>query len=287
MTGLEFKRMVIGLPQNLADQAAVDAAAALAELLDIELLATFVADSSLHALAGFPAARELRLLDQAWQAIDLERITRDIERTADVARARFAEAVGRRTIRTRFDVVSGAELIASLIRADDIVAIIEPSHPGERITRQFTGLLDAAMATAGAILVVPRHIVRSSGPIVALAAAPEDASIRVGLELAAALKEELVVVASAALQLSAETASAAQRLGVRVRQIAADEAAASTLAPAPLRLQERLRVATQTAHDGARLFSTLQGVPLLAIPPDRAKLAAQGGAAAQGRAVKD
>ena len=43
--------------------------------------------------------------------------------------------------------------MSSLIRAGDIVAIIEPSHPGERITRQLIGPLNAAFDTAAAILV--------------------------------------------------------------------------------------------------------------------------------------
>ena len=38
------KRMVVGLPQGLANRAAVEAAVQLAELLRIELLATFIAD---------------------------------------------------------------------------------------------------------------------------------------------------------------------------------------------------------------------------------------------------
>ena len=161
---LGFKRMLVGLPQSMAGRAAIDAAADLAEFLHIELLATFIADPTLQGLAGFPAMRELRALDQGWQAIDAAQFARDIDHITDIARQRFAETVRSRSIKTGFDVVAGAEMVASLIRADDIVAIIEPTHPGERITRQFTGVLDAALASAAAILVVPGTNPTHDGP---------------------------------------------------------------------------------------------------------------------------
>ncbi len=276
---LGFKRMVLGLPQGLANQAAVDAAADLAEFLQIELLATFVADSTLRTLAGLSAARELRALDQGWQAIDVAQITRDIDRATSLARRRFAESVRSRAIKTSFDVITGAEVMASLIRADDIVAIIEPTHPGERITWQFTGLLEAAFAMAGAVLVVPRRIARTTGPIVTVAADSEDPGIRAALEIAAALNERVVVVTAAGTRLPIKILADAERLGVQVEHIAGSglPADASSLAPASARLQERLRVLTRgvLTDDFPRLFSSLQGIPLLVIEPGRAEAAAE------------
>ncbi len=262
---LGFKRMVVGLPQGLAERAAIDAAADLAEFLQIELLATFIADSTLHALAGLSGARELRVFDQEWQAIDAAQIVRDIDRAASLARRRFSETVRTRAIKTSFDVISGVEVMAALIRADDIVAIIEPGHPGERITRQFTGLLEVAFATAGAVLVVPRRIARTAGPIVTMAAESGDPSIRTALEIAAALKERLVVATRVDTRLPTELLAEAERLGVAVEHI--DSGALPTT-----RLRERMRVLTRSIlTDGAAaLFSSLQGIPLLVIGPDSA-----------------
>lgn len=266
-----FKRMVIGLPQSMTNRAAVDAAAALAEDLHIELLATFLADDSLHTLAGLPAVRELRLLEQGWQAIDFEQIARDIDRAAGVARRRIAEIAGGRAIETHFDIVTGAAMLASKIRADDIVAIIEPAHPGEPITTQFTGLFAAAMATAAAVLVLPHRIARTAGPVVAVAAGPADPSIRVALGLAAALKERLIVLTRFDADMSVELISEANRLGVAVERIAAlgpasDVFTAVSFLPAA---RERLRVVTGSGipDDALRLFSTLRGVPLLVVEP--------------------
>lgn len=274
-----FKRMVVGLPQGLANQAAVDMAADLAEFLHIELLATFIADSALNALAGLSGARELRTLDQGWQPINVAQIMRDIDRAAILAHWRFAASVRSRAIKTSFDVVTGAEVLASLIRADDIVAIIEPTHPGERITRQFTGLLEAAFAMAGAVLVVPRRIVRTAGPIVTVASNSEDPGIRAAMEIAAAVKERLVVVTGAGMRLPIKVLAEAERLGVQVEHIAGSglPADASLPAPASARLQERLRVLSRgvLTDDAHRLFSSLQGIPLLVIEPGRAEAAAE------------
>jgi len=274
-----FKRMVVGLPQSMANRAAVETALDLAEFLNIELLATFVADPTLPTLAGLSGARELRALDQEWQAIDVAQITRDIDHAITVARQRFAESVKSRTMKTSFDIVAGAEVIASLIRADDIVAIIEPIHPGEKITRHFTRLLDAAFETAAAILAVPSRIVRTTGPIMAVATAPEDPSIRVALEIAAALKERLIVVTQPGTLLSPEILADAEQLGVQVEQIAGSGLVANASARAPFSAgpQERLRVVTRSrlADDAPRLFSTLHGVPLLVVELDRAELAAE------------
>jgi hypothetical protein len=262
--GMGFKRVVVGLPQGLADQAAVEAAADLAEFLRIELLATFIADSSLHTLAALSGARELRAFDQRWQAIDAAQIAREIGRATDLARRRFAESVGIRAVKTSFDVVAGAEVMASLIRADDIVAVIEPGHPGERITQQFTRLLEAALATAGAVLAIPRRIARTAGPIVTIASDSGDPSIRTALQIAAAFKERLIVTTTADARLPIELLADANRLGVAVEHI-------SGTLPLP-RLQERMRVLTRSAltDKGIALFSSLQGIPLLLIDPDRA-----------------
>jgi len=277
---IAFKRMVLGLPQGMPNQAAIDAAVDLAEFLEIELLATFVADTTLRALAGLPVARELRTLDQGWQQIDLARLTLDIDRAAIAARQRFAESVRSRTVTTNFHVVAGAEAIASLIRADDLVAIIEPTHPGERITRQFTGLVDAAFDLAAAILVVPRRIVRTSGPVMAMAADPEDASIGVALEIAAALKERLIVATSPGALLSSDIFAEAERLGVAIDQIAVGKptTSASALAAPSAPVRERLRVVSrsQLSADTPRLFAHLHEVPLLVIEPERAQLTAAG-----------
>ncbi len=264
-----FKRMVLGLPQSLASQAAVNVAADLAEFLNMELLAALIADSSLNAVAGLSPMRELRLPDHGWQPIDWPQMTRDIDHAINLARQRFADAVKSCTVRTSFDVVAGTQSMASLIRPDDIVAIIEPSHPGERITRQFTALLDAALEAARAVLILPRRIARTAGPIMAVTAVSDDASVSVALAIAAALKEDLIIVGAAP---SPAILADAEKLGVRVHPAAVADPFVKTpeIAAAPSLRRERLRVATRAGlpADAGELFSMLHGVPLLVVTSD-------------------
>lgn len=276
MSGRRFNRMVVGLPQGMGDDSAVHAAANLAELLQIELLGTFIADASLRALSRLPM-RELRTLELQWRPVDLAQISRDLDNAVDVARSRFTESVGNRAVKIGFDVITESHVMGSLLRADDIVAIIEPTHPGDTITQQFTGLLDTVFETPAAILVVPRRILRTKGPIMAISTSPKDASIPVALEIAAALGERLLIAIKSSGSLAPEILADAERLKVQVDQIAASGALVNAPAGALLssRTQERLRVVCRDPQsaEARRLFSTLSGVPLLVVGPGQTELA--------------
>ena len=168
--------------------------------------------------------------------------------------------------------------MAGLIRADDIVAIIEPAHPGERITRQFAELLDAAFAAAGAVLIVPRQIAHTRGPIAALATNSEDECIYAALQIAAAFSERLVVVTAPGARLPDVILAEAQRLGVKVETVARGGllAAPSVFSQIETRLRPRLRVLSRGAlsEDARRLFASLHGIPLLVVAPNPARAAA-------------
>ena len=273
MTSSRFERMVIGLPQGTASQSGIRTAADLAEFLNIELLGTFIADENLRSLFGLPG-RELRMLDLQWQPIDPARISRDLQEVTDFVRNRFIENVGSRTVKTSFDTIAGAHILGSLIRTGDIVAIVEPTHPGDRITQQFVDLLDAAFATAAAVLVVPRRVLRTSGPITAVATSNDDPSIRAALEISAALKERLIILSQSDTPTPAEILTDARELGVPVEQVRLDTPAMSGIAPQPSsrQSQERLRVISRITRsaDTHGLFSTLAGVPLLVVKSHQA-----------------
>ena len=260
-----FKRMVVGLPQGPLNLAAVDAAADFAEFLNIELLATFVADFDLAGARRTSGARELRTLGQGWQPLDRAQITRDIDRAISVARRRFAESVRSRAIKTSFDVLTGAEAIASLIRFDDIVAVLEPAHPGEeaRSRGNSPGSSEAAFEMAGAVLVVPRRIARAIGPIVTVAYELAARGTLFGAANCCGLqgapdRRNASWRAPAAQRFSPKR----EQLGVQIEHIAVSGplADASSLAGSP-RFRERLRVLSRSVltDDAARLFSSLQG----------------------------
>src|SRR3974390_294285 len=89
----EFSRMVLGLPQSRADYAGVRATAELAELLGLNLVATFVEDASLVEMASLPGMRELRPLGGGWRPIELSQLTRELERAAQAAQRLFVETI--------------------------------------------------------------------------------------------------------------------------------------------------------------------------------------------------
>jgi len=272
-----YKRMVVGLPQSSVQSGAVATVADLAELLRMDVLATFVTEATLPSLAASTAVRELRGASQGWQTIDPLQLNLEFDRAAAAARRSFTEATRNLSVNASFDVISAAELATSLIRTDDMVAIIEPSHPGERVTRQFTCLLDAATQIARAILIVPKRLIRTSGPVMALASDPEDASIEVGLKIAAALNEQLLLVTPRAWPSDENTAAAAERLGVQLKRMIADDFLKRALSLAePLPAQERLRVVTRklVQDDLQKLFSMLRGIPLLMVGAEGTEAAA-------------
>ena len=124
----QFKRMVLGLPQNARDYAAVAAAAGLAELLGIGLAGLFVEDATLLEVAGLPCVRELRPLEGGWRPISLTQLAREIEHTAATARRLFDEATRLCTVETSFSLARGAaaDVLAGQATADDILVIVEP-----------------------------------------------------------------------------------------------------------------------------------------------------------------
>lgn len=275
-----FKRIVLRLQPRVPDRTA-RLAVELAELLDLDLLGLFLDDTSLRDLASLPFARELRTLGGGWQPLDIERLSRELDTAARSAERLFAEMAQRIPARCRFEVVRGSPrtAIEATSRVGDIVVILEPGSPSERFTDQFSWLSDAAFRSAAAVLLVPPRIARTIGPIVAVAAAPDDPCIDTALVIAAAAKEELVVIeAHADAGPGAPLPAMATERGVRVRRVSLGPAGAANtalLAGALERIPVRLIVLTQGAFDRAvaTAIASAQQVPVLVLeprPPDAA-----------------
>lgn len=192
----EFKRMIVGLPHSRQDYPAVAETAALAELLGVDLVGTFFEDSNVLGLADLPSAREFR--SGRWRALSAEQLEKDFAEAARNAQRLFTEATGRRRPTASFKMARGsaAQAISSEAGADDIIVIIEPKSPIERATHQFGQLIDAAFRTTSPVLLVPTLSVEMSGPIVAVAAGPDDPSLAAALAVASSANESMIVVPS-------------------------------------------------------------------------------------------
>jgi hypothetical protein len=265
-----FKRLVLGLQPSAPDRI-MQLAADLAEVLDLELLGLFLEDSSLRDLAGIPFAREFSPLGGGWRAMDVDRLTHELEVAAHSTERMFTDAVKRLPIKCEFEVIRGpiADIIASVSRTGDIVMILEPANAAERATQQFSWLIEGAFQSAAAVMLVPSRIVRTAGPIVAIATGQDDPSIHAAAAIAKATKENLVIAEAndhngddaAIRRLAAET-------GVSVKRIPADNQPVSGAWAQTLHaLRERLVVMTRgpLAYEAASSIASARHVPVLVI----------------------
>ena len=274
-----FRRLVLGLQPSAANRT-MQLAVELADLLHLDLLGLFLEDTSLRDFAKIPFAREFRLLGGGWHAIELDQLSHDFELAARSIERMFTDAAKHLTTRYQFELVRGpmAETIASISRTDDIVMIVEPLSPAERATQQFTWLMQAAFRSAGAVMLVPPHIVRTKGPVVAIAASPDDPSIQAAAAIAVAAKEELVVIDADShdaddpyiRKLAADT-------GLAIKIVAAANVTfpdPATCAQAFRQMQERLVVMARGAFAdaAASAIAAARRVPVLVVePPSSAK----------------
>src|SRR5690348_8174797 len=88
-----FKRMIIGLPDNPRDYPAVSTTARLAKQLGIDLVGTLFEDIGLSQLAGLPDAREFRA--SSWQPLSAAQLANDLAHTSVEAQRLFTEIVER------------------------------------------------------------------------------------------------------------------------------------------------------------------------------------------------
>jgi hypothetical protein len=188
--------MVLGLPHSAKDYSSVEITAELAELLGLDLVGVFTEDQGLIDVALLPCVREFRLSGDGWHRLDVEQLARSSSQAAAEARRLFGDAAKVRQVAARFHFIKGqiGEAIGLQSMPDDIIVVIEPKNPAERVTHQFKQFMDMALSTPTATLFVPSRITRRKGQVVAIAANGRDASIQVGLRVAEAARERLLVL---------------------------------------------------------------------------------------------
>jgi hypothetical protein len=272
---VEFKRMLLGLPQNTSDYESVTTVVRLAEVLGLNLVATLVQEAGLIDLAGLPGAREFRPFGGGWHPVEVSQLRLQLEQAATTARQLFREAVRSARIDTSFNLAQGtaAEAIGSLATADDIVVVIEPRNPAERITQQFTHLIEVAFKAAAAVMIVPCRIARTTGPVVAVATHRDDPSIRSALRIAAAIGENVILVGPLDERARASIDDLATTAGVRVEYAPAahEPFDVAALRASLAHLRERMVVLTREAFDdsAAPAIAADRSIPVLLIEPEK------------------
>ena len=271
-----FRRLVLGLQPGAHDRA-MRLAVELADLLHLDLLGLFLEDTSLLDLAGIPFSREFRPLGGGWHTIDLDRLLHDFELAARSIERKFMGAAKRLPTGYQFEVARGslARTFASVSRRDDIVMIVEPQSPAERATQQFSWLLEAAFKSAAAVMLVPPHIARSKGPVVAIAASAGDPSVRAAAAIALAGKEELVIVDTDGRDADdPDIRKLAVDTGLSIKHIAAGGLKLTDPTACALafrQIQERLIVMTRGgfADQAASAIAAARRVPVLVVEPEQ------------------
>jgi hypothetical protein len=192
-----FRRMVLGLPHSAKDYVSVAFTAELAELLGLDLVGVFAEEQGLIDLALLPCVREFRIFGDGWHRLDAAQLAQRSSAAAAEARRLFVDVAKALRIGARFDLVKGPiwDAVGSQSMPDDIVAIIEPQNPAERVTYQFTQFIETALHAQAGVLLVPSRIRRRTGPVVAIAESEHDMSVQVGLRVAQAVREKLLVLA--------------------------------------------------------------------------------------------
>ena len=188
--GFAFRRIVLDLHASLPDAEAVSLVADLAALMRLDLLGRFVEDLALARLAGLPFAREFRLPEREWHALDSSSTMQATEAAVARARRLFSRAAASFPSMPQFEVVRGgnAPTGGQGGRRGDIVVIPHAIRSGEPLLAR----LEAALREAAGALVLPRRPARRRGAIVAIASGEDDPSIRIAAEIAASAHETLL-----------------------------------------------------------------------------------------------
>jgi hypothetical protein len=261
--------MLVKLPHSAQDYAAVGVAAQLADLLGTSLVATFVRDAELVDAAALPCVREWRSLGGGWHPIEAPQLARQLERASAAARQLFHDAVRRTRIEASFNVATGSSehAVASAAAADDIIVIIEPRNPVERVTQQFTRLLDSAFKTSLAIMLVPSRTPRTAGPIATVMSGPDDRAVRSAIAIAAAAKERVVALGPPGVGVEPAVAKLAAAAGVCIESgpIIQHSLSVASLQAQLGQLSERLLVMARgdLIDKNAATIASLRGTPVL------------------------
>jgi len=271
-----FRRLILSLSPGSARESPA-MAADLARLLDVELFGLFLEDTGLRELGAISVAREFRPLGGGWRPIQAEEIARDLDEAAREAERAFFDAAQRLARRHQFEVRRGpiAEAIASLSRTSDIVMVAEPVSAAERATAQFSALIEAAFGSSAAVLLVPTQIARRTGPVVAIAAEPDDPCIQTAAGIAAMARAPLVVLHAYDGALGTQV-DALEEAGLTVRPVQVGASGLSdhmVCVEALAFVGERLIVMSHT--EKARAFApamlSARRVPVLVMEPARSE----------------
>ncbi len=199
-----IRRILVALDGSPHSQAALEAAANLAALLDAELLGVFVEDVNLLRLAQLPFAQEVRRFTATVEKLELHHLHRHLRLQAAQAQADLERIAADHALTSSFRVTRGpvsAEVLAAALEAD-LLALGRAGHaqrtrlgstakkavsqtsrtvllmrPGVTLDRPILTLYDGSPGAERA-LDVAAYLAKENGRLRILLWAPEQAAIQ-------------------------------------------------------------------------------------------------------------
>ena len=265
------RRLIVDLYHGPADAETLRAAAEIARLLGFDLHGLFIEDESLLALAEFPFAREIRLPTHEWSPMNAVTVTADLREAATRMHRLLDDILRSVGVPGAFQVLRGDPVvcIGGVCRIGDII-VVEPETPVRQLTQSIAHLQEAAFGSPASVLLLPAGTKLRAGPVVARLEGAEDSSLEVACHLAAATKDDLVILPLAQVPGGHTVADRALALGMRREQISLRPItgfSADNVLHALTGLQERLVVADRRAlvAGEASRIAAARRVPLLLI----------------------
>lgn len=226
MSAAETARLIVAVPPDEAALSLLDAAFAMAERLEREMVALLLADERLLASAALPFTRIVPRTAAAECEFDLAQTERMLRVVAERTRHRLERIAAARRVRWRLEMARALDL--SSLAANDLLAFAAASweEPPARLP--------------GPVLVIGR----GSGPLV-LVHEREDGGLALARQLAERARLPLVVLASDAARAEEARAKLGALARIEICPLAAEAELASRLSALSPAL-----VLVEGAHNG-------------------------------------
>jgi hypothetical protein len=191
-----FRRLILEMAHGGADSHVLRAAVAFARLLGLSVHGLFVEDEAVLTLPALPFARELRLPDHRWRALDATALEAELAHAATDAHRRLDTALRRARVQGGFEVLRGdpADVLTRLSGAEDVVVIAGQPTQTMRASLQLRELRKAAWTSPAAMLLLPPLGGDMEGAVAAVIIDAEDGALDLTCRIARSAGAELVVI---------------------------------------------------------------------------------------------
>ena len=209
------RRLVLDVCHGASDTETLRTAAEFARLLSLDLHCLFIEDEALLTMADLPFAREIRLPDLQWTALDPTSVADQLRTMATQTRRRVNQVLKDLGLPDHFEIIRGdpAICIGGVCRLGDVIILTEPATPTAFGLKR---VREAAHASSASVLLLPQRHRFQSGPVTVVLSGPADGALEQACRIAMAAGQSVTVLVPATSDRAAEAtlADQARRLGL-------------------------------------------------------------------------